>query len=385
MSLPRERPAGSCWRDEPESASTAHIPVLRLSGRTSLTTAQRSVTLIPDEVGSWWTDRVSRALAPLTEVSAAGPGGLPARITLEEVVGGDGPLHAADIAARWAATDGLPRARVGVGADGPFVVDLVADGPHVLVGGTTGSGKSEFLRSLVLALALGSPPDDLALVLVDFKGGAAFGPCEALPHVAGVLTDLDDHLVERALSSLRAELRRRERLFAEVGAHDLASYRASPCRPEPLPRLVVVVDELKALVDEVPRFLEGLVRLAALGRSLGVHLVLASQRPTGALSAEVRANINLRIAFRVRDRTDSVDVVDDVAAAGIDPALPGRGLARGGDGALVPFQAAVVERRRTESAPFLRRRPRRRRRRRSRGLAPRQDRPVRGHGYRSTG
>ena len=151
-----------------------------------------------------------------------------------------------------------------------------------------------------------------------------------------------------------------------------------PVGREPLPRLVVVVDELKALVDEVPRFLEGLVRLAALGRSLGVHLVLASQRPTGALSAEVRANINLRIAFRVRDRTDSVDVVDDVAAAGIDPGLPGRGLARGGDGALVPFQAAMIGRRRRESAPFLSVALVKDGEAAPRGLARRQDHPVRG-------
>lgn len=335
--------------DAPLTAS----PVLRLRAPSRLISARATNTVVPDQVGRWWTDRVSRALAPLQEDLTEDAAGLPARVTLDELAGGVGSPDASDVARRWAASDGLPRATVGMRAGGPYVIDLVTDGPHVLVGGTTGSGKSEFLRSLVLSLALGSPPEDLALVLVDFKGGAAFGPLAALPHVAGVLTDLDEHLVDRALSSLRAELRRRERLFAEMGVHDLASYRARPGRREPLPRLVVVVDELKALVDEVPRFLDGLVRLAALGRSLGVHLVLASQRPTGALSTEVRANINLRIAFRVRDRTDSVDVLEDPAAALIDPGVPGRALARGGDGVLVPFQAAVIGRRRAEAAPFL--------------------------------
>ncbi len=337
----------------PEDSPLAASPVLRLAAPSTLATARGSIPLVTDHVGPWWTDRVSRALAPLQEDLAEDGSGLPGRVTLDEVAVGAGASEASDVVRRWAASDGLPRAIVGRRANGPYVVDLVADGPHVLVGGTTGSGKSEFLRSLVLSLALGSPPDDLALVLVDFKGGAAFGPCAALPHVAGVLTDLDEHLVDRALSSLRAELRRRERLFAEVGAHDLASYRAGPGRAEPLPRLVVVVDELKALVEEVPRFLDGLVRLAALGRSLGVHLVLASQRPTGALSTEVRANINLRIAFRVRDRTDSVDVLEDPAAAFIDPGVPGRGLARGGDGVLIPFQAAVIGRRHEAPPPFL--------------------------------
>ena len=95
----------------------------------------------------------------------------------------------------------------------------------MLVGGTTGSGKSEFLRTLVTSLAISTPPEELTFVLVDFKGGAAFGACAGLPHVVGLVTDLDDHLVTRALSSLRAELRRRERLFADVGASDLEAYR----------------------------------------------------------------------------------------------------------------------------------------------------------------
>ena len=224
------------------------------------------------------------------------------------------------------------------------MIDLCRDGPHVLVGGTTGSGKSEFLRTLVTSLAIASPPEEVTFVLVDFKGGAAFGPCAGLPHVVGLVTDLDDHLVSRALASLRAELRRRERLLAAVGANDLEAYhRVRAADSEPVPRLVVVVDELRALVEELPEFVTGLVRLAALGRSLGVHLVLATQRPSGAVSAEVQANVSLRIAFRVRDRADSVDVLDDGSAAGIAPSTPGRAMARGADGALVTFQAATVE------------------------------------------
>ena len=135
----------------------------------------------------------------------------------------------------------------------------------------------------------------------------------------------------RALASLQAELRRRERLFAEVGAGDLEGYQRRR-RPdsEAIPRLVVVVDELRALVEELPDFVSGLVRLAALGRSLGVHLVLATQRPSGAVGAEIQANVSLRIAFRMRDRADSLDVLDDAAAAVISPGTPGRGLARGG-------------------------------------------------------
>ena len=288
---------------------------------------------------------------------------MPSRLTLADALGG-GEVTASRVADGWRARTvagspaplarPTPAAVVGSGPDGPFVIDLCRDGPHVLVGGTTGSGKSEFLRTLVTSLAISSPPEELTFVLVDFKGGAAFGPCAGLPHVVGLVTDLDDHLVSRALASLRAELRRRERLLAAVGANDLEAYqRVRTPDSEPVPRLVVVVDELRALVEELPDFVTGLVRLAALGRSLGVHLVLATQRPSGAVSAEVQANVSLRIAFRVRDRADSVDVLDDGSAAGIPPSTPGRALARGADGALVTFQAAIVAAPRVRSVAGL--------------------------------
>ncbi len=309
-----------------------------------------SVPFVPDLVAPWWVDRLSRALAPVRCADPRATAGMPTRLTLADAVGGE--LTAHGVAERWRAREAAQAstsatstlaAVVGSTPQGPFVVDLCRDGPHVLVGGTTGSGKSEFLRTLVTSLAVSAPPEELTFVLVDFKGGAAFGPCAGLPHVVGLVTDLDDHLVSRALASLRAELRRRERILASVGANDLTAYqRLRVAGSEPVPRLVVVVDELRALVEELPEFVTGLVRLAALGRSLGVHLVLATQRPSGALNAEVQANVSLRIAFRMRDRADSVDVLDDAAAAGIAPSTPGRALARGADGSLVTFQSATV-------------------------------------------
>jgi S-DNA-T family DNA segregation ATPase FtsK/SpoIIIE len=317
---------------------------------------------VPDRVREWWTDRLSRALAPVRCSNAVATGGIPPRVTLADLLA---PAEVTDgwVADRWRRHRGgdgsdpgtTPSAVVGTGPSGPHVIDLCRDGPHVLVGGTTGSGKSEFLRTLVTSLAISTPPEELTFVLVDFKGGAAFGACAGLPHVVGLVTDLDDHLVTRALSSLRAELRRRERLFAAVGASDLQAYqRLRGADDEPVPRLVVVVDELRALVDELPEFVTGLVRLAALGRSLGVHLVLATQRPSGAVSAEIQANVSLRIAFRVRDRADSLDILDDGSAAAISPGTPGRALSRGADGTLVPFQAATVASRRSRTATGLR-------------------------------
>ena len=317
-------------------------------GRHALTRGADRTVLTPDGVGLWWCDRVSRALAPLRSVRQPRLAGLRGSATLGEMLG-EPRVTATSVLARWAeATEGgqatsVPVAAVGFRADGLHRIDLRQDGPHILVGGTTGSGKSEFLRTLVTSLALGSPPTDLAFVLVDFKGGAAFGPCADLPHVVGMVTDLDNHLVARALTSLGAELRRRERIFAAAAVSDLDAYlRCRGPGDEPVPRLVVVVDELRALVDEVPEFVSGMVRLAALGRSLGVHLVLATQRPSGVVTPEIQANVNLRVAFRVRDRADSLDILDDGSAADLPPDSPGRALARGGDGALVAFQAAIV-------------------------------------------
>ncbi|MBM6404376.1 FHA domain-containing protein [Phycicoccus sp. CSK15P-2] len=294
--------------------------------------------LVADGAGPAWAERVARALAPVRLGGSGGAAALPRAVGLTSLL--DHPLDVAGVQRGWAASDG-PVAAVGVRDGGTFRLDLRADGPHVLVGGTTGSGKSEFLRTLVTGLALGSPPEQLTMLLVDFKGGAAFGPCATLPHVVGLVTDLDDHLAGRVLRSLGAELRRRERVLGDSGASDLDDHHARP-GAEPLPRLVVVVDEVRALVDELPDLVSGLVRLAAQGRSLGIHLVLATQRPSGTLTPEIQANVNLRVAFRVRDRADSVGVVEDAAAADLPADTPGRGLARGGDGRLVAFQVALV-------------------------------------------
>ncbi|WP_344245078.1 FtsK/SpoIIIE domain-containing protein [Isoptericola hypogeus] len=271
---------------------------------------------------------------------------LPSEVSLAELLAADLPAtgsrgltHGAARAAvhAWDASEGWA-VPLGVDADGRTVrLDLVGDGPHLLVAGTTGSGKSELLQALVLGLASRRSPRDLALALVDFKGGASFGPCSALPHVVGQVTDLDAGLAGRALAGLRAELHRRERLLADRGAADLAALAGHPDAP---PRLVVVIDEFRALADDLPEFLPGLLRVAAQGRSLGVHLVLATQRPAGAVSADVRANVSARVALRVVDAADSHDVVDTGAAARIRPGTPGRAVLRLGAADPVALQCA---------------------------------------------
>ena len=274
----------------------------------------------------------------------AGSANLPDAVSLVDLL--DGEPTPESVERRWAVTRGTAElcAPIGAAADGPLVLDLVADGPHLLIGGTTGSGKSELLRSLVAGLALSADPDHLAFVLIDYKGGAAFDRCAEIPHVAGTVTDLDDHLAERALVCLEAELRRREERLRAAGAEDLASYRtrARGTGWEPLPRLVVVVDEFATLAAELPEFLRSLVGIAQRGRSLGVHMVLATQRPAGVVTDDIRANTSCRIALRVTDRHDSNDVIGSPAAARIPRQRPGQALARFGPGELVAFQSALV-------------------------------------------
>ncbi|GIH07656.1 cell division protein FtsK [Rhizocola hellebori] len=248
-------------------------------------------------------------------------------------------LDPATIFAWWRRGVSGLQATVGVTEHGPLTVDLLADGPHGLVVGTTGSGKSELLRTLVASLACKYSPDDLTFLLVDFKGGGAFDACAGLPHTVGLVTDLDEHLAARALRCLRAELRYRERRLRDAGVSDLADYLApSP----PLPRLVIVIDEFATLAVELPGFLSALIDVAQRGRSLGIHLLLATQRPQGVVDGKIRANTNLRVALRVQDDADSRDVLGTRNAADIDRRRPGRAYVRLGAGEIVALQSALV-------------------------------------------
>jgi S-DNA-T family DNA segregation ATPase FtsK/SpoIIIE len=260
-------------------------------------------------------------------------------------IGGAVPRDdAAQVLRRWSrhrSNPGLP-AVVGVDAGGAHAIDLVTDGPHALIGGTTGAGKSELLQTWVMALAATHAPDRLTFVLIDYKGGSAFDRCARLPHVVGLVTDLDEQLGSRALRSLDAEIRRREQVLRDAGVADIHALRGLPSGPD-LPRLVVIIDEFATLAADLPGFLDALVSVAQRGRSLGLHLVLATQRPHGAINDNIRTNTNLRIALRMLDAGDSVDVLGTRDAAAIDRRLPGRALSTVGGEAPVAWHAARVD------------------------------------------
>ena len=304
--------------------------------------------------------RAARTLSPVIDAGARpdDASDLPSRVSFLALATDSLASSADAVIERWRETQSVPdesdqeplekdhslRALVGEGPDGPFQLDLRDQGPHALVGGTTGSGKSEFLQTWIMGMAATHSPSRVSFLLVDYKGGAAFADCVRLPHTVGLVTDLSPHLVRRALTSLRAELRYREHLLQsrDYKAKDLLEMerRRDPAAP---PSLVIVVDEFAALAKEVPEFVDGVIDVAQRGRSLGLHLVLATQRPAGVIKDSLRTNTNLRVALRMNDEADSSDVVGTAIASTFDPGLPGRGVVRVGPGRLVPSRPRTSE------------------------------------------
>jgi S-DNA-T family DNA segregation ATPase FtsK/SpoIIIE len=265
---------------------------------------------------------------------------LPQAVTLAEV------LRAPAVAESAGAPAGAGlRAPVGLDAAGVVELDLVGDGPHAVVAGTTGAGKSELLVSWVLAMATRHPPSAVTFLLVDFKGGAAFAPLAGLPHVVGTVSDLDARRSARAIESLRAELLRRERVLAEQGARSIDELEGAR-RDGPVPRLtrlVIVVDEFAAVVSGQPELHELFADISGRGRSLGLHLILCTQRPSGVVRDAVLANVTLRISLRVTDRGDSMAMLGTDAATRLAPTARGRALIADGSGQIREVQLARAE------------------------------------------
>ncbi|GGH42956.1 FtsK/SpoIIIE domain-containing protein [Microbacterium album] len=310
-------------------------------------------------VSSAYMDMFAKRLAPVVDASTVvhDDSDIPGSVSFLSLVGHEVAEDPHAVVERWRQNNtiidrtpgprprlkkaGNLRAIIGQGASDAMTLDLRSQGPHALVGGTTGAGKSEFLQAWVLGIASAHSPDRVTFLFVDYKGGSAFADCVDLPHCVGLVTDLSPHLVSRALTSLRAELHYREHLFNRKKAKDLLELEKRQ-DPECPPALVLVIDEFAALAGEVPEFVDGVVDIAQRGRSLGIHLIMATQRPAGVIKDNLRANTNLRVALRMADESDSRDVVDDPVAATFPPSLPGRAIAKTGPGRLVPFQSAYT-------------------------------------------
>ncbi|HZC69859.1 MAG TPA: FtsK/SpoIIIE domain-containing protein [Jatrophihabitans sp.] len=306
--------------------------------RLTRTRGDYPITVAPDRLDADTADRFARSLAPMRDriTFAAAQNAIPGKVRLLDLLRIVTPT-ADDVIAQWRQQDG-PRTRVILGADatGPVYVDLAGQGPHTMLGGATGAGKSVLMQTLVTSLLLANRPDELNLVLVDFKGGSAFLPFENCPHVVSLIRStgetaadvFDEAAAARVLASVRAEVSRRESVLARYNGEIDDYWHRRPSDPglAALPRLVMVFDEFARVLETSPDFLKELVNVAAKGRSLGMHLVLGTQSLQGKLSAELKNNISLRISLRQNEPAESSEVLGVADAAELPGSLRGRGM-----------------------------------------------------------
>jgi len=291
-------------------------------------------------------ERFSRLLAPVRLSNLTTAQALPNTFTLFQMLGLK-DINQLNIISRWRA--GEPylslAADVGMGPGGiHFQLDLheKAHGPHGLVAGTTGSGKSEFIQTLILSLALNYHPHELSFILIDYKGGGMANLFRRLPHVCGIITNLGGNQTNRALASIKGEVARRQALFDKVGVNHIDKYLKLYRRKETtetMPHLVIIIDEFAELKDEKPEFISELVSTARVGRSYGIHLILATQKPSGVVDAQIWSNARFKVCLKVQNTEDSKEMLKRPDAAAIT--VPGRAyLQVGNDEVFELFQSA---------------------------------------------
>lgn len=232
-----------------------------------------------------------------------------------------------------------------------FHLDLSHHGPHFLIAGTTGSGKSQLLRTLLLSLIYSYSPQRLAFLIIDFKGEAGLGPFSRSPHCKALISDLDESDFERTMLFLQADLTQREQMFKNLGISsykDLVELRRRTHEPLDVPELLVVVDEFKMLIDKFPSAMAKLIKVATVGRSLGIHLILSTQRPQGTVSSDITSNIGTTICLRVASELESTTLIGTTDAAKISPHHPGSGFIKAADTELLPFQALHIDKQRED-------------------------------------
>jgi S-DNA-T family DNA segregation ATPase FtsK/SpoIIIE len=309
----------------------------------------------PDRLSLEAAEALARQLAPL-RVATGGDDDEPLLANLEFTdLLNLGDAASVDVSRTWRPRSQSERLRVpiGVGEDGaPVMLDLKEAaqegmGPHGLCVGATGSGKSELLRTLVLGLAVTHSSETLNFVLADFKGGATFAGMSQMPHVAAVITNLADDLtlVDRMGDSIRGELNRRQEMLRDAGnyanIHDYEKARAAGAALQPIPSLVLVIDEFSELLTAKPDFIEMFVQIGRIGRSLGVHLLLASQRLEEGRLRGLETYLSYRVGLRTFSAAESRAAIG-VPDAYTLPNVPGSGFLKFGTDEMVRFKAAYV-------------------------------------------
>ncbi|SDQ02826.1 DNA segregation ATPase FtsK/SpoIIIE, S-DNA-T family [Streptococcus equinus] len=298
-------------------------------------------------------EAIARTLANLRHVEVE-KNSIPKSVTFLELYKVE-KVEDLQLAERWAKADTSKTLAVPLGLRGrDDIVELNlherAHGPHGLVAGTTGSGKSEILQSYMLSLAVNFGPEDVGFLPIDFKGGGMANLFKGLPHLMGVITNLDGAASARALASIKAELQKRQRLFEAFGVNHINGYTklykqgktatdGGKYPTKPLPHLFLISDEFAELKANEPEFMSELVSAARIGRSLGVHLILATQKPSGVVDDQIWSNSRFKLALKVSDKSDSNEIIKTPDAASI--VEPGRAYLQVGNNEIYElFQSA---------------------------------------------
>ena len=264
----------------------------------------------------------SKGLGRIEVIASDQEGEIPNSLTFFDMYGVGSPEEL-QAATRWQKSDVTKSMRALVGfrsGNVPCYLDINEKyhGPHGLVAGTTGSGKSETLQTYILSLAVNYSPEDVGFFIIDYKGGGMANLFDNLPHMIGAISNLSGNQVKRAMVSIQSENRRRQRIFTEYGVNSINGYTAlykNGDATEPVPHLFIIVDEFAELKREEPEFMKELISVAQVGRSLGVHMILSTQRPSGTVDENIWANSKFRLCLRVQDRQDSMDMLHRVEAA----------------------------------------------------------------------
>lgn len=326
--------------------------------------AGADIALTPDTLPAKELDRVARAMAPVRLMKRGKDFDLPQKVSFFEMYGVESP-NALNIAERWKQSTPYLGLRVPVGlTSGGKTLELLlgegsrSHGIHGLVAGMTRSGKSEFLQTLILSLAASYSPLDVAFVLIDYKGGATANAFRGMPHLAGIIDNIGlneknlsggadeaselKRRVHRALASLYSESRRRQMLLAGAGVNNIMQYQKKYRNgelAEPLPHLLIIADEFAELKQASPEFIDKLVSIARTGGSLGIKLILATQRPSGVVDPQIKSNAGYKVCLQVESRDDSREMLDKPDAALINN--PGRAYLKVGEGVVYElFQSA---------------------------------------------
>lgn len=294
----------------------------------------KSITFVPEIADSVAIDNAAYVLSNLYLDESSQSYTLPNMITFLEMYN-VGKIEHLNSLSRWKENNPVNTLQAAIGVDTQgelFYLDLHEKyhGPHGLVAGMTGSGKSEFIITYILSLAINYHPDEVAFILIDYKGGGLTGAFVdedrgvKLPHLAGTITNLDGSAIKRSLISIQSELRRRQNIFnharkvSNEGTMDIYKYQRlyrDGVVSEPVPHLFIISDEFAELKTQQPEFMEQLISAARIGRSLGVHLILATQKPSGVVDDQIWSNSKFRVCLKVQEKADSQDMIKRPDAA----------------------------------------------------------------------